>query len=108
MLTTSIRLPHGHLSEEVHLACERTTWDAGELKLHRAHAVRVVGPELEILETPNSLWKDHPDPAVMDRSTRLWGVQGRRILQNLRVGVAGAGGTGSIVIPSLATTGVGK
>lgn len=73
-----------------------------------AEAIRVVGPELTILETPSSSWKDHPDPAVMDRSTRLWGREGRRRIQNLRVGIAGAGGTGSVTGLSLATMGVGK
>jgi hypothetical protein len=73
-----------------------------------AHAVRIVGPELSILETPSSTWKDHPDPEVMDRSTRLWGKEGRRRLQNLRVGVVGGGGTGGIVALALATMGVGS
>lgn len=44
----------------------------------------------------------------MDRSTRLWREEGRRRLQNLRVGVVGVGGTGSISVVSLATMGVGK
>ena len=69
--------------------------------------VRIVGPELRIIETPDSIWHDHPDPGVMDRSTRIWGAEGRRRLQNLRVGIIGAGGTGSIVLLSLATMGTG-
>jgi ThiF family protein len=73
-----------------------------------AHAVRVVGPELTIIETPHSRWKDHPDPNVMDRSTRIWGKEGRRRLQNIRVGVVGNGGTGSLIILGTATMGVGK
>jgi hypothetical protein len=77
-------------------------------QVQRAHAVRIVGPALWILETPTSPWTDHPDPELMDRSTRLWGDQGRRVLQNLRVGVIGAGGTGSIVLICLATMGVGR
>lgn len=72
-----------------------------------AHAIRIVGPELTVLETPSSRWRDHLDPSVMDRSTRLWGREGRRRLQNLRVGVVGAGGTGSLSIFALATMGVG-
>jgi hypothetical protein len=73
-----------------------------------AHAMRIVGPEQTIIETPASPWIDHPDPAVMDRSTRLWGDQGRRRMQNLRVGIAGVGGTGSLCVLALATMGVGK
>ncbi len=73
-----------------------------------AQAIRIVGPELTILETPSSIWADHPDPAVMDHSTRLWGKEGRRRLQNLRIGIVGAGGTGSLSGFALATMGVGK
>jgi hypothetical protein len=73
-----------------------------------AHAVRVVGPDLTIIETRSSPWKDHLDPGVMDRSTRLWGKEGRRRLQNFRIGVAGAGGTGSLTIFALSTMGAGK
>jgi hypothetical protein len=73
-----------------------------------AHAFRVVGPELTVLETPASPWTDHPDPTVMDRSTRLWGREGRRRLQNLRIGIVGGGGTGSLVTFATATMGLGK
>jgi hypothetical protein len=73
-----------------------------------AHALRIVGPELTVLETPTSPWTDHADPTIMDRSTRLWGREGRRRLQNLRVGIVGGGGTGSLVTFAAATMGVGK
>lgn len=87
----------------------RLWWDDGAgLRFQAANVVRIVGPELTLLETPYSQWADHLDPDVMDRSTRLWGAQGRRILQNVRVGVAGGGGTGSSIILSLATMGVGR
>lgn len=87
----------------------RVWWQDQERTLvQRAQVVRVVGPELQFFETPHSQWKDHLDPAVMDRSTRLWGDQGRRRLQNIRAGVIGGGGTGSIALLALATMGVGK
>jgi hypothetical protein len=87
----------------------RVWWREGSTVLTQAaQAIRIVGPELTILETPASPWKDHPDPSVMDRSTRLWGEQGRKRMQNLRVGVAGGGGTGSLSVLGLATMGVGK
>lgn len=73
-----------------------------------AHALRIVGPELTVLETLTSPWTDHADPTIMDRSTRLWGREGRRRLQNLRVGIVGGGGTGSLVTFATATMGVGK
>jgi hypothetical protein len=87
----------------------RVWWnEANELRTQNVHLVRLVGPEVVFIETPNSYWTDHPDPDVMDRSTRLWGKFGRQILQNVRVGVVGAGGTGSIVLLALATMGAGK
>ena len=87
----------------------RLWWDTGSgAKTQPAEIVRIVGPEIRFLETPHSTWSDHPDPTMMDRSTRLWGVQGRRVLQNLRIGIVGAGGTGSVVLAAVATMGVGK
>lgn len=87
----------------------RTWWrERDRCATQTAHAVRLVGPELTIIETLSSPWQDHPDPAVMDRSTRLWGREGRRRLQNLRIGVVGTGGTGSLTILALSTMGVGK
>ncbi len=86
----------------------RIWWRDGKALLTQpAQAIRVVGPELTILETPYSRWHDHPDPSVMDRSTRLWGKEGMRRLQNLRIGFAGGGGTGSLSVFAAATIGVG-
>jgi len=87
----------------------RIWWSENDgLFMQPVNVVRVVGPEVRFLETQHSEWADHLDPSIMDRSTRLWGREGRRILQNIRVGVVGAGGTGSIVLVSIATMGVGK
>jgi hypothetical protein len=87
----------------------RIWWREGKTLLTQsAHGIRVVGPELTVLETPWSPWRDHPDPSVMDRSTRLWGREGRRRLQNLRIGIVGGGGTGSLSVFALATMGVGN
>ena len=82
--------------------CEGTGYATG------VNALRIVGPELTILETPASTWADHSNPTIMDRSTRLWGTEGRRRLQNLRIGIVGGGGTGSLVTFATATMGVGK
>jgi molybdopterin-synthase adenylyltransferase len=83
-------------------------WGGSGVQTQPVQAIRIVGPELTVLETPASTWRDHPDPSVMDRSTRLWGDQGRKRLQNLRIGIAGVGGTGSLSAFALATMGVGK
>ena len=42
-----------------------------------------------------------------DRQARLFGDRGQQILKNLKVGVIGAGGAGSIIIEHLARLGVG-
>jgi molybdopterin-synthase adenylyltransferase len=87
----------------------RIWWSAEDgLHVQSVQAIRLVGPEITFLESKNSEWVDHADSAIMDRSTRLWGAEGRRYLQNIRVGIVGCGGTGSIVLLSIATMGVGK
>jgi len=87
----------------------RIWWNDGTgLTTQDVNIVKLVGPNIRFIETPHSSWKDHPDPLVMDRSTRIWGIEGRRRLQNIRVGVVGVGGTGSITVLSLATMGAGK
>lgn len=86
----------------------RIWWRGPKATTQPVQAFRIVGPELTVVETPASTWADHPDPAVMDRSTRLWGKEGRRRLQNLRIGIVGGGGTGSLVTFATATMGVGK
>jgi hypothetical protein len=87
----------------------RLWWNgANGLQSQAVQVLRIVGPETTFIETPHSPWIDHTDPVLMDRSTRLWGKAGRRLLQNVRVGVVGAGGTGSIALVALATMGTGK
>ena len=48
------------------------------------------------------------DLTAADSTVRLWGVEGQRILQDLRIGLAGAGGVGSILTEYLARLGVGE
>lgn len=86
----------------------RVWWRTDQLWVQPAHTIRLVSETLRFLETPHSTWADHADPDIMDRSTRLWGAEGRRRLQNLRIGVVGAGGTGSLVLASAAMMGIGK
>jgi ThiF family protein len=97
------------LGTAAHDVDARIWWSNGGAVLSQpVQLIRVVGPEVQFIETRGSIWHDHLDPDVMDRSTRLWGTEGRRLLQNIRVGVAGAGGTGSIALLALATMGTGN
>jgi len=45
---------------------------------------------------------------VFDRQIRAFGDEGQRLLEDLKVGVVGAGGTGSAVIEQLARLGIGQ
>ena len=69
--------------------------------------VRVVGPRLRIYhaeDTSNS----EKSAQTFDRQIRAFGRTGQDLLASLRVGVAGAGGTGSAVCEQLIRLGVGE
>lgn len=68
--------------------------------------LRVAGRRLRFLPRDDASG-DEP-PAVFDRQVRAFGQDGQRVLAALRVGVVGAGGTGSAVIEQLARLGVGQ
>jgi molybdopterin/thiamine biosynthesis adenylyltransferase len=65
--------------------------------------VRVVGRKLQLLTLDESTI----DNALFDRQIRAFGVQGQRALSQLRVGIVGAGGTGSAVFEQIVRLGVG-
>jgi molybdopterin/thiamine biosynthesis adenylyltransferase len=48
------------------------------------------------------------DPRIHDSTLRLWGGEGQALLSNIRVGVAGLGGVGSILVEFLARLGIGE
>ncbi len=64
--------------------------------------VRIVGEQLSILTHDNN----SPLP-LFDRHVRAFGEDGQKLLKHLRVGIVGAGGTGSAVLEQLARLGVG-
>lgn len=67
-------------------------------------AVRVVDDSWRLLLPSGRL-----DPGVVfDRQIRAFGSAGQRVLSELRVGVVGAGGTGSAVFEQLVRLGVGE
>lgn len=68
------------------------------------HALRIVGDSWRLLLAEG----DVPSPAVFDRQIRAFGSAGQHLLAHLRVGVVGAGGTGSAVCEQLIRLGVGE
>ncbi len=68
--------------------------------------VRVVGRRLRLLPAFDDLEAAEADQQVYDRQIRAFGSAGQRTLAQLRVGVVGAGGTGSAVIEQLIRLGV--
>jgi hypothetical protein len=66
----------------------------------------VLGDERKVLkprrQTPSSVWNS----ALYDRQIRLFGEEGQRLIQKMRVGIVGLGGAGSILAELLARLGV--
>ena len=75
--------------------------DAEESPLGR---VRVVGGRVRLLASA----QDEVDTNLFDRQIRAFGSDGQALLAALRVGVVGAGGTGSAVFEQLVRLGVGE
>lgn len=68
--------------------------------------VRVVGDRLHLLTTTNSARGF--DSAIFDRQIRAFGKDVQKLLSQLRIGVVGAGGTGSAVFEQLVRLGIGE
>jgi len=66
----------------------------------------VVGPSIRRLYPAPPSWPPHADP-VYDRHARLFGDVGQHILGNLKVGIIGLGGGGSLINEALSRLGVG-
>lgn len=89
---------------------ERPTF-MGRVVSHKGTAssitrVRVVGRRLRLLPAFDNTEAAAADQQVHDRQIRAFGSAGQRTLAQLRVGVVGAGGTGSAVIEQLIRLGV--
>lgn len=83
----------GHVVEE----------DGAEAAMSR---VRVVGRRLRLLSAFDDAEGTEGDLELHDRQVRAFGAAGQQALAGLRIGVAGAGGTGSAVLEQLMRLGV--
>jgi hypothetical protein len=73
--------------------------------LQKIAAIRVFGDKLRFFRQGEVIT---PDLSLFDRHVRAFGKQLQSILSGLRVGVIGAGGTGSAVCEQLSRMGVGE
>ena len=69
---------------------------------------RVVGRQWRVYESWKGSRQDEVDWGVYDRQVRAFGVEGQHLLGRLKVGVIGAGGTGSAIVEQLVRLGVGS
>jgi molybdopterin/thiamine biosynthesis adenylyltransferase len=67
--------------------------------------LRVIGRRIRVLHSEGAADAD-VDAEIFDRQIRAFGEDGQRMLARLRVGVVGAGGTGSAVFEQLVRDGV--
>lgn len=80
--------------------------DVGWQEIRR---LRVVGKQLRIIESWVPVTEaGEADAQIFDRQIRAFGPNGQETLKRLRVGVVGAGGTGSAVAEQLLRLGVGE
>ncbi len=81
-------------------------WDGRRHRAVPVDRVRVLGnPIVDLLPT-SSCKKDEMSTPCWDRQVLAFGAVGQQRLQNVRVGVVGCGGTGSVVAQMLAHLGV--
>jgi molybdopterin/thiamine biosynthesis adenylyltransferase len=75
-------------------------------RIESVDIIRVVGERLRLIEVGGRAAT--VDTALFDRQIRAFGADGQAVLSSLRVGVVGAGGTGSAVCEQLVRLGVGR
>ncbi|MFY9532130.1 MAG: ThiF family adenylyltransferase, partial [Candidatus Acidiferrales bacterium] len=70
--------------------------------------LRVIGRRWWLLPAADARHIAASEPSAFDRQVRAFGAEGQRLLRTLRIGVVGAGGTGSAVCEQLIRLGVGS
>lgn len=89
-----------------------TIEDPSEVIPATATSIRIVGPRLQIIPTAHGQTSGrsvgNPNLGQQDSALALWGDHGQSILAELKVGVAGCGGVGSLLAEQLARLGVGE
>ncbi len=73
-----------------------------------AMAIRILGDQGLFLQRDSSSTASTFPNENQDSTLRLWGEEGQKILANVRVGIVGVGGVGSILAEFLARLGVGE
>ena len=71
-----------------------------------SYTTRIVSPTQDVKHLYGE--KSTLSENQVDSTIRLWGKDGQRILSNLRVGIAGLGGVGSILTEFLSRLGIGE
>jgi molybdopterin/thiamine biosynthesis adenylyltransferase len=84
-------------------------WPAGSTQPVPLDEMRVIGRALRSFPATGSNHDDGDPPisSAYDRQVLIWGKMGQRRLKELKVGVVGAGGNGSLVAIHLVHMGVG-
>lgn len=91
----------GHESVDAHL------WAGGAtVPFHRVRPLEAPIVDLVPTSAPDAGKKERDPASWLDRQVRAFGPEGQRRLQQVRVGVVGCGGTGSVAVQMLAHLGV--
>lgn len=93
---------------------EDETWSArfwheprpGDVRLAHCTDVQRVGPRKLYTDSPPSAYPDYTRRTILERTLDSWGLQAQARLARTHVCVVGAGSVGSMILESLARTGI--
>jgi molybdopterin/thiamine biosynthesis adenylyltransferase len=81
---------------------------SGTLGSERIARLRILGDRLRVIPAAGGAAQGDEPPAAFDRQVRAFGADGQKLLRRMRIGLLGAGGTGSAVFEQLVRLGVGE